>query len=139
MDLITLLIVIVLIGVLAWVINPKIFKEPFDSTYGYDPVLKAAMENSGFVAVPSRVDPPWAQDGSSGDEMNIGFNMCSKDCCGKQYPIPFPSGADPYLCQSEQVFTSNPGINCNNGVQDSGCLCMTDEQVRFMYRRGNNA
>jgi len=79
--------------------------------------------------------PAWggAQDKSIG----LGSNMCSKSCCSQTYPPPFVVPKDPLVCASGDKFVPT-SYSCNNGWQDSGCLCMTEEQAMFLSKRGNN-
>lgn len=64
--------------------------------------------------------------------------MCSKSCCSPQYPVPFSLPTDKMVCDSNEKYVPS-GITCNNGWQDTGCLCMTEEQSIFLATRGQNA
>lgn len=64
--------------------------------------------------------------------------MCSKSCCSPQYPVPFSLPTDKMVCNSGEKYVSS-GITCNNGFQDTGCLCMTEDQAMFLATRGQNA
>lgn len=64
--------------------------------------------------------------------------MCSKSCCSPQYPLPFSLPTDKMVCNSGEKYVSS-GITCNNGWQDTGCLCMTEDQANFLATRGKNA
>jgi hypothetical protein len=114
----------------------------------YEPNLNREIDESSFVGLPDKLVSPWANnpneygkvdvldDGMSGNA-GLNFNMCSKSCCSPQYSPPFPMGSDPLICNSNDEFVSS-SYKCNNGWQDSGCLCMTKEQALFMNKRGNN-
>lgn len=58
--------------------------------------------------------------------IGFNYNMCSKSCCTSQYPTPFKLLNDPLLCSSNKEFIPS-SYTCNNGWQDSGCLCLTKE------------
>lgn len=75
-------------------------------------------------------------DGADG-EMSIQHNMCSKSCCSEQWPTPFKQKYDPYVCGNKDKFVGS-NIMCNNSFQDSGCLCLTKKQAKFLYNRGYN-
>lgn len=75
-------------------------------------------------------------DGADG-EMSIQHNLCSKSCCGAQYPTPHKLKHDPYVCQNKDKFTPS-NIYCNNSFNDSGCLCLSKKQASFLYNRGGN-
>lgn len=75
-------------------------------------------------------------DGGNGT-LGLTSNLCSKSCCFPQYPLPFEMPVDPLLCNSEEEFVPS-SYTCNNGIQDTGCLCMTKEQSQFLGRRGGN-
>jgi len=115
----------------------------------YQPHLTDAVDNSPFVGLPDELLAPWAMNTLQYGEMDIlddgmrgnaglNFNMCSKSCCSPQYPPPFSMPVDPLVCKSGQEFVPS-GYSCNNGWQDSGCLCMTKNQALFLNRRGNNS
>ena len=75
-------------------------------------------------------------DGAEGT-MSIQHNLCSKSCCGVQYPPPFNVSKDPYVEANKDKFVPNK-YYCNNSFQDSGCLCMTKDQSQFFQTRGGN-
>lgn len=111
--------------------------------------LHDLIGDSQFVGLPDELIPPWESelkgygkidddwmenlDGNSG----LGFNMCSKSCCSPQYPPPFHVPVDPLVCNSKDEFVPS-SYTCNNGWQDSGCLCMTKKQSKFLGSRGGN-
>lgn len=75
-------------------------------------------------------------DGANG-EMSIQHNLCSKSCCSEQWPTPFKTKYDPYVCENKDKFVPSR-IFCNNTFQDSGCLCLSKDQARHIYNRGGN-
>lgn len=75
-------------------------------------------------------------DGADG-EMSIQHNLCSKSCCADQWPTPFKQKYDPYVCTNKGKFRKSRYF-CNNTFQDSGCLCLSDKQAKFIYNRGGN-
>lgn len=66
----------------------------------------------------------------------FGNNNCSMACCSDQWPVPFKLASDNEICKSEYVSNS---YFCNDGVHNSGCLCMSEKQSDFIRSRGNNA
>lgn len=64
--------------------------------------------------------------------------LCSKSCCSPQWPLPFSLQTDKMVCDSKDDFIPS-NITCNNGWQDTGCLCMSKEQAKFLSDRGGNA
>lgn len=70
--------------------------------------------------------------------LSLSNAMCSKSCCSPQYPIPFSLPTDKMVCESNEKYVPS-GITCNNGWQDTGCLCMTEKQAVFLATRGQNA
>jgi hypothetical protein len=113
----------------------------------YEKDLSLLTSASDFVGLPDVVIPAWGSNsvnygttdtllaqgmGNAGLE----FNMCSKSCCSPQYPVPFSIDTDPLVCGKE--FQPSP-YTCNNGWQDSGCVCLTKEQSNLLGSRGNNA
>lgn len=120
-------------------VNPKL----------YEPEMNKVIDESPIMGLPDKFQYPWAEnklnygetdlldDGMKGNG-GIDFNMCSKSCCGSQYPPPFGLPADPLVCKSKQKFVPS-SYSCNDGWHDSGCLCLTEEQGMLLNRRGNNA
>lgn len=107
-------------------------------------------ENGGFEdkekneteGVPSNLPPGipsnyYFLDDGAGGEMSIQHNLCSKSCCSDQYPTPFKQKYDPYVCNNKSKFVPN-NYYCNNSFQDSGCLCLTKQQSKFISNRGGN-
>ena len=94
----------------------------------------------GRVFQPSTSSVPsnyYFLDDGDGGHMSIQYNLCSKSCCSKQWPLPFKLKEDAYVCANKDKFVPSR-IMCNNSFQDSGCLCLTKDQARFIYNRGNN-
>jgi len=105
---------------------------------------KGNMENAGSDVegapenIPSQIPSNFyfLDDGADG-EMSIQHNMCSKSCCSEQWPTPFKQKYDPYVCGNKDKFVGS-NIFCNNSFQDSGCLCLSKKQSKFIYNRGGN-
>jgi len=66
---------------------------------------------------------------------NLG--VCSKNCCATQWPVPInlteKSKVDPRLI-GKKYFRSN--LTCNNGVINTGCVCLTNESKKVLGNRG---
>lgn len=75
--------------------------------------------------------------GGLGDK-TMNFNLCSPACCSDQWPVPFKTPVDKMTCESKDDFVPS-NYFCNNGWQDSGCLCMKKDQSEFINTRGNNS
>lgn len=114
----------------------------------YPAITDQAIDDN-FIAMPEKADYPWAKntgnygesdildDGAKGN-MSLQHNLCSKACCSQQWPTPFSLSPDDFLLMSGKDYVPS-NYTCNNGWQDSGCLCLTKEQSLFMNRRGGNA
>lgn len=70
-------------------------------------------------------------------DAGMNFNMCSPACCSDQWPLPFKMPVDKMTCSSTDEYVPTSYF-CNNGWQDSGCLCMKKDQNDFINARGNN-
>jgi hypothetical protein len=115
--------------------------------HNYEQTLALATSASEFIGMPKIILPAWGEDGLSYGQADtldnglgqIGFgsNMCSKSCCTPQYPPPFVQDQDPFVCKSKDKFVSS-NYTCNNGWQNSGCLCLTEAQSDFLGSRGEN-
>lgn len=69
------------------------------------------------------------------NSMNLG--VCSKQCCGTQWPVPInlnkgSKNISKYI--GSKYFTSN--LSCNNGVTDTGCVCLTRDAKKLLSNRG---
>jgi len=66
-------------------------------------------------------------------------NMCSPDCCGKQWPLSFDVKRDPRIKEGElgtKYIATN--MTCS-GKMGTGCVCADKKQYTFLSNRGNNA
>lgn len=78
------------------------------------------------------------QDGADG-AMGVQNNLCSPSCCSSQWPTPWKQKSDPYVCDGLKKGLYVPSrMFCNNTFNDSGCMCLTKDQARFLYLRGSN-
>ena len=81
-------------------------------------------------------DNYFIDDGADGT-FGLTSSLCSKSCCAQQYPLPFDL-PDDLLIRNSGVKYVSTNYTCNNGFQDTGCVCMTEEQLNFLSKRGNN-
>lgn len=115
--------------------NPKLFQKNITSE----------SDSENYIPLPSGSQTPWDQnakgygetDALEPVEQGLNFNMCSKSCCFQPYPPPFGLKDDEFVKKSGKKFLSSP-YTCNNGWQDSGCLCLEPKQAKFLNRRGQN-
>lgn len=66
-------------------------------------------------------------------------NMCSPDCCGRQWPVSFDLKRDPRIKEGElgtKYISTN--MTCS-GKMGTGCVCADKKQYKFLSNRGNNA
>jgi len=101
---------------------------------GYEQGEIEGITQDAFSKIPSNYY--FLDDGADG-EMSIQHNLCSKSCCSEQWPTPFKQKYDPYVCGNKDKFVPS-NIFCNNTFQDSGCLCLSKDQSRFLMDRGTN-
>lgn len=138
------LLVVTACIIIIWVIYPIWSDcEPFDSLQPmhYDPNTKIAT--SQFVEMPT-IFPPWGETndkyGSAdmiGDTIGIENPICSKSCCTPQYPPPFMTQIDD-ITDKYKANLIGTSYTCNNPWQNSGCMCLTQQQSDFLASRGNN-
>ena len=62
---------------------------------------------------------------------------CSKLCCGTQYPVPFKRKFDEYLCNNDNEYVTT-NLTCMNTNGESGCLCITKDQLESLNSKENN-
>ncbi len=124
--------------------------EPEHSPVLYDRKTGIVTAASEFVGLPDEILPAWGSesvanygkidrldDGYNG-AMGLNYNMCSKSCCGPQYPPPFALAEDKMVEQHKDKFVPN-NYACNNAWNDTGCVCMTKKQHDYIQSRGGNA
>ena len=68
-----------------------------------------------------------------------GYNLgtCSKNCCATQWNTPVNVTENSKVNQSDigtKYFTSN--ITCNDGIVNTGCVCLTPESKELLNNRG---
>lgn len=118
---------------------------------GFQYRAKKPWDQMDYQELETITHPPWKKIYTEGDDKsmyllddggngNLGlqYNMCSKSCCSSQWPTPFSLPTDPLICNNKDKFMPSP-YYCNNGWQDSGCLCLTKPQYANLMNRGNNA
>lgn len=72
--------------------------------------------------------------------INQSYNLgiCSKNCCATQWPTPINTDERSKVKKSDinkKYFTSN--LTCNNGVINTGCVCLTNESKQLLTNKGN--
>ena len=112
----------------------------------YDRLTGSIVTGSEFVGVPDEVAPAWGASFGEVDKLDDGGNgmfglnyaMCSKSCCGPQYPPQgFKLDKDVVVDKMKGEFVGSQYV-CNNAWQDSGCVCMTKKENNFLVSRGGN-
>jgi hypothetical protein len=110
------------------------------------PDVRTLEASEGYIRQ-KEVLPAWGQevygsneglDDGAGGEMGLNNNLCSPSCCSEQWPTPHKLPKDKFVCDNKSEFVPNT-YTCNNAWQNSGCLCLTKEQHKFLYNRGGNA
>lgn len=116
----------------------------------FQPRIAEQVRADGFIELNQTGEFPWSQNvgeyGAQAGEIDalepidesLSFNLCSKNCCSAQWPVPFSMQPDDFVLRSGEEFVPT-SYKCNNGFQDSGCVCMTKKQSLFLNNRGNNA
>jgi len=115
----------------------------------YQPFIDQQAYNDGFIELPGIAEPPWATKDIAGGQsvygefdnpldpvsMGLNYNMCSPSCCSKQWPVPFALEDNKLVKKGKYVASS---YTCNDGWNNSGCVCLEPKQADFLNRRGNN-
>jgi hypothetical protein len=116
----------------------------------YDRHTGSVVSGSEFIGLPNEIEPANGDatvpnygavdrldDGYNGAG-GLNYNVCSKSCCGPQYPPPFGLEEDEYVAKHKGDFVPNDYM-CNNAWNNSGCVCMTKDQREYISSRGHNA
>jgi hypothetical protein len=156
------LVIMAVIGIVLFCICVKREKETMHNTKNtcgvpyveynprtIQPDIAEMAQNNNFIPLPEKGSYPWSDnikeygeteildDGAMG-RMGLNFNLCSKSCCSPQWPVGFDMPEDEFIKKSGKQFVPSP-YTCNNGWQDTGCLCLEKDQAQFLDNRGNNA
>jgi hypothetical protein len=72
-------------------------------------------------------------------KLNSTYNLgvCSKNCCATQWPVPINLTEKSKVKSTDigkKYFTSN--LTCNNGIINTGCVCLTDKSKKALGNRG---
>jgi len=114
----------------------------------YDNVTGTIMTGSQFMdstglVTPPFVSPAWLSSDAYGpsskgeidpadyeNDPRMLYNKCSLSCCSPQYPTPFLSTSDPFVCDKDgkSKYLSS-SYTCTDNVNGSGCLCLTEKQA----------
>ena len=77
----------------------------------------------------------YINDNTLSKSYNLG--VCSQNCCATQWTVPINltknSKIHPNLI-GKKYFTSN--LTCNNGVNNTGCVCLTSKSKKLFEKRG---
>lgn len=103
---------------------------------GNSPLLDTQFDNQ---PLPTVVVPPNSYLLDDGNEGNSGLQnaVCSKSCCGKQWPVPFKMSYDEDACDNDNKYVPS-NLTCSNGIS-SGCMCVNSQQFDQLSNRGGNA
>jgi len=109
-----------------------------DYTYVSDNYLKLNKKYkfNGDKLVDFPADYYLLNDGANGNFAGTN-NICSKSCCAPQWPVPFKTAGNDNVCGDPNLVGTN--YACNSTFQNSGCMCMSKEQVYNISTRGGNA
>lgn len=97
------------------------------------------FDNLGYIPAPynrNNFNPQQYELNNPGLDI-FNNSMCSKSCCSRQWPTPFPQEYDPEICPYKNNFIPNQ-YTCM-GPQGVGCLCLDRQDATYLYNRGNNA
>ncbi len=130
------------------VLRPRGSSKDFESLV-YDNTTGSILTGSQFMETTGIVAPPWIAPAWSGGDMlgpsskgeidpsdyendpRMLYNKCSLSCCSPQYPTPFQSNVDPFVCDkngnSKYLATD---YYCQNNTGGIGCLCATQSQIQ---------
>lgn len=68
---------------------------------------------------------------TSSKSFNLG--ICSKNCCATQWPVPININEKSKRIPNNYVKTN---LTCNNGITNSGCVCLSKETTQLLNNRG---
>ena len=119
-------------------IKPQIFDAGSGSIMAGPEFAPSPLLSPWYKAYTGNMKNYYLLDDGENGAAGLQFNMCSKSCCGDQYPLPFKMPVDSAVCDNKQEFVPN-NYMCNNAWQDTGCVCMTKDQSEFLGSRGGNA
>jgi len=119
-------------------VQPQIFDSGSGSVMSAQDFVPSQFLSPWYKAYTGNMKNYYLLDDGEGGDAGLQYNMCSKSCCGEQYPLPFQMPVDSEVCANKSDFVPN-NYMCNNAWQDTGCVCMTKKQAGFIGSRGGNA
>lgn len=66
---------------------------------------------------------------------NLG--VCSSNCCATQWNIPNNLKSNDNIDPDNNPKYIRANMSCNNGVNNTGCVCLTQESKDLLTNRGN--
>ncbi len=70
-------------------------------------------------------------------QRSFNLGVCSKNCCATQWQVPIDVTEKSKIKQGDigsNLIRSN--LTCNNGITNSGCVCLTKESKQLLGNRG---
>jgi len=141
----TFALVVIVVILLIWIVYPSLTKsctEGFNNTqkplefkqtsYDINPDLLDYFQPSNIFPAGGFID------GGDSKKIALKFNKCSKSCCTPQYPTGIQGLGDSITCNSKEKLVGS-SYTCNNSSQSAGCLCLTEDESKFLGTRGGNA
>lgn len=115
----------------------------------FQPEIAEETHNGRFIELNDQVETPYVANSESGAlygevdalqpvDMSLSYSHCSPSCCSQGWPTPFSMPEDDYIRRNKDNIVASP-YTCSNGFGNSGCLCMTRQQQKFLSARGNNS
>lgn len=144
-----LLLVVVTLAVIYWAFHPNLkeivcgkegFASQRDTEKIFDPRTGQLVDpplNDPLVGNFNQLQADNLLDDGANGLMGVQNNLCSRSCCGVQFPPPFNMKEDPFIAANRDKFAPS-NYFCNNVYQDAGCLCVTKDQDSFFDMRGGN-
>ena len=71
------------------------------------------------------------------DQFKVSKAMCSKSCCGEQWPVSFDTDNDTRISEEDKKNYVSSNFTCT-GHNGTGCVCMEQNNKTFLTNRGNN-
>lgn len=117
--------------------------EPVPNLLHLDAMTNTIQDGALYMPTPTYYDTQGTlvsnnldiDDQNHVENSGLAFNKCSRNCCSKQWGVPFENESD--VVDDEHQYVAN-NVTCSDGVSNSGCACMTQAQFNYLGSRGGN-
>lgn len=136
-SLVIIFVVYIILKVLSYLFHKtegyaELSEMQFSNQRDLNPAFTKDADEQNYPPVPSQTI--LSSNHQSPVQMGLNTGFCSTGCCAKQYGVDTP--LDAMTPEGNYVLTN---YTCNNSHQNTGCMCLTNDQADLFNSRGGNS